>query len=116
MWPATPGAAASVRAMQPREYLRRVATSWWNLVTALGAGLAILSGVSGVHTPWWLWLALIIGGLLLAQYQAFQNAGVQPSIRAVTPAEPATQTHPKSAAATSAESAGPKLQWHTVQP
>jgi hypothetical protein len=61
--------------VEPREYLWQVATSWWNLITALGAALAILSGVSGVHTPWWLWLALIIGGLLLAQYQAFQNAG-----------------------------------------
>jgi hypothetical protein len=107
--------------MQPREYLRRVATSWWNVVTALGAALAILSGVSGVHTPWWVWFALIIGGLLLAQYQTFQKAGARSSKVAATHLEPLMEAHPDSSAATPTESAAPgesagaELQRRTVQ-
>jgi hypothetical protein len=60
--------------MHLRTYVRTVALSWWNLMAVAGATLAIVGGVTGIDTPWWLWLALILGGVVLAQAQAATKA------------------------------------------
>lgn len=55
--------------MHLRRYLDLVARSWWNLMALVGGVLGIASGVSGVDSPRWLWLTLVVGGVVLAQAQ-----------------------------------------------
>lgn len=60
--------------MDVRAYLRAVLKSWWNVMTAVGVILGVVTGASGIDAPRWLWIALIGGGIVFAQFQAARRA------------------------------------------
>lgn len=81
--------------MHPRSYLRAVAKSWWNVVTFVGGVLAIANGIGRLEAPRWLWLGLLIAGLVLAQLQVALR-GTQAPLETPEPGLGTLKTNDKS--------------------
>lgn len=56
------------------EYLRRAVHYWWALVVGVAGGLiGIASAVTGWSPPTWAWVALLLTGVVVAQFLAFHD-------------------------------------------
>ncbi len=56
-----------------RTYGAAVARSWWNTAAATGVAVAVANGVTGIDVPRGVWIALLIGGIVLAQVSAYRS-------------------------------------------
>ena len=57
--------------MHPRDYFHSVVKSWWNVVGIVGGVLGIVSGISSIDAPRWLWIGLLVMGLVVVCVTAF---------------------------------------------
>jgi hypothetical protein len=56
------------------EYLRRVGAHWWALAVGAAGGLVgIVTVVTGWSLPAWVWVTVLLAGVVVAQFLAFHD-------------------------------------------
>jgi hypothetical protein len=56
------------------EYFRRVGAHWWALIVGAAGGAAgIVSRVTGWSLPAWVWVTVLLAGVVVAQFLAFHD-------------------------------------------